>query len=301
MPNTMSRVSRLSRVTACGAAGVLLAAVVTGCGSNDGDGDGDGGSGGKDAARTKDKNPRQSPTQVVRTTNEKTSDAGSARVEVATTVSAKGESETVRGEGVMDFKGGESRMTLGQAGERLEQRVVDQALYQKPPKGDNSLPQGKTWMKVDLERLRASGGTTDSRISDPADSFAYSKFPSDQEVQEVGEERVRGVRTTHYRAAVDIDKLTKGNAEQKKQMREQVGDTLPMDLWIDDKGVLRRHQLTMSIQKPAEGETSGPAKAEVKIAMDFSDFGTEVNVEAPAASDTADVTTKLIEQDRQKA
>ncbi|WP_369214069.1 hypothetical protein [Streptomyces flavofungini] len=289
-----SKALRVSRVPVCAVAGLLAATVLTGCGL-------DGGDGGKDAARPHDENRQQSPGQVVRATNVKTSEAGSARVRITTTASAKGKSETVTGKGVLDFRGGESRMTLGQAGQRLEQRVVDRTLYQKPPKGEGGLPDGKSWMKIDLERLRTSGASAGTQVSDPADSFAYSKSLSGQDVKKVGEERVGGVRTTHYRVAVDIDKLAKGDAEQKKRLHEQLGDTVPMDLWIDGKGVTRRQQVEMGVRTRAKGEASGSAEVKAKVVMDFSDFGTAVDVDAPAASDTVDVTDKVVKESHRKA
>ncbi|MGW7072347.1 hypothetical protein ACWGII_25240 [Streptomyces sp. NPDC054855] len=287
--------SRASRLAILGSAGLLGATALTGCGSGD-DGGQDSRSAGEDESK--------SPAQVVQATNDKTSQAGSAQVKVVTTASSGGRSETVEGAGVMDFGDGKSRVELGQEGRRIEQRIVDKVLYQKPPKGSGGLPGGKAWMKIDLKRLQAAGGAGGAEVNDPADSFAYTKSLSEKDVKKVGQERVGGVKTTHYRVAVDVDKLAKGSPEQEKRLRQQLGDTLPMDLWIDGKGLTRRQQMELSM--PGEGgggtsKASSGGKVKAKVVMDFSDFGTDVAVEAPKAADTVDVTSKLIKQGKQKA
>ncbi|MGB8945146.1 MAG: hypothetical protein WCD21_33685 [Streptomyces sp.] len=292
----ISAKSRTFRLALLGSAGLLGATALTGCGSGD-EGDGD------QAARSGSEDNRQSATQVVQATNAKTSKAGSAQVKLETTATSGGRSETIKGSGVMDFGDGTSRIELGQDGQRIEQRIVDKVLYQKPPKGSGGLPGGKAWMKIDLERLQAAGGSGGSQVSDPADSFAYSKSLSEKDVKKVGQEQVGGVKTTHYRVAVDVKKLAKGSPEQQKKVRQQLGDTVPMDLWIDGKGLMRRQQLEMSMPGKAGGGTSKTSaeKVEAKVVMNFSDFGTDVTVKAPEAADTVDMTNKAIKQGEQKA
>ncbi|MGW6318624.1 hypothetical protein [Streptomyces sp. NPDC055099] len=295
--------SRASRLALLGLAGLLGAGALTGCGSGD---DGDQGS------RSAGEERAKSPAQVVQVTNDKTSKAGSAQVKVVATASSGGRSETVQGSGVMDFGDGKSHIELGQEGQRIEQRIVDKVLYQKPPKGSGGLPGGKAWMKIDLKRLQAaggSGGAGGAKINDPADSFAYTKSLSEKDVKKVGQAQVGGVKTTHYRVAVDVEKLAKGSPEQQKMLRQQLGDTLPMDLWIDGKGLTRRQQMEFSMtgeggggtSKASSGEKASGDKVKAKIVMDFSDFGTDVTVKAPEAADTVDMTNKVIKQGKQKA
>lgn len=291
----ISSTSRTYRLALLGSAGLLGASALTACGSGD---DGDKGS------RSAGEESPRSAEQVVQATNEKTSQAGSAQVKVVTTASSGGRGETVKGAGVMDFGDGTSRIELGQEGRRMEQRIVDKVLYQKPPKGSGGLPGGKAWMKIDLKRLQAAGGAGGTDASDPADSFAYSKSLSEKDVKKVGQEQIGGVKTTHYRVAVDVEKLAKGSAEQKRMLRRQLGDTFPMDLWIDGKGLTRRQQMELSMSGKGAGgaaKTSSAEKIKAKVVMDFSDFGTDVTVKAPEAADTVDVTGKVIKQGKQKA
>lgn len=284
---------RVSKAAVCGVAGVLAAATLTGCGSDD-----KGGSAAKPSRSSG--GAERSPSQVVQATNKNTAEAGSAKVKITTSVSANGQSQTVNGSGVMNFGEGTSKLTLEQSGQSLEQRVVDQVIYQKPPKGEGSLPGGKSWMKIDVQKLRDSGAAGSGQVSDPSDSFAYSKSLSEKDVKKVGEEKLGGVDTTHYRVDLDIDKLAKGDAAQAKKLREQLGESVPVDLWIDGKGLTRRQQIEMTAQPTGGAKDSGSAnKGKAKVVMDFSDFGTEVNVGAPPAGDTVDVTEKIVKQAEQ--
>ncbi|WP_353940159.1 hypothetical protein ABII15_00230 [Streptomyces sp. HUAS MG91] len=275
-------------------AGLLAVAALAGC-SSDND---------AEAKPTKQgtSGAASSPAQVVQATNKKTVAARSARVVITSTVAADGKSEKITGRGAMDFAHGSSQLTMGQDGKHLEQRVVDKTLYQKPPKGEGKLPGGKTWMKIDLAKLAASGAAGSSQASDPADSFAYSNSLSRKDVKKIGEEKVTGVDTTHYRVMLDIDKLAQGDEQKAKKLRQQLGESVPVDLWVDDKGLTRRQQMEMTVHSPGStSSSSSKAKGKVKTVMEFSDFGTDINVSKPPASDTADMTDKLIQQQSQKA
>ncbi|MEU6120834.1 hypothetical protein [Streptomyces sp. NPDC047123] len=304
---------RFSKTTAYGVVGLLAAATLAGCGAGDDSGS-DARSGDTKTDSTTRRTAERSPSQVVRATNEKTSKAGSARLEITSTVSAGGETQKITGKGVIDLGDGTSKLTLGKPGQRIEQRIVDQVLYQKPPKGEAGLPGGKSWMKIDLKTLRASGASGGDQVSDPSDSFAYSKSLSEKDVKKVGQEYIGGVKTTHYRVSVDIDKLARGDEKEAEKLREQLGETVPMDLWIDTEGLTRRQQMELkapSDKRPGKssdkssdktGKAAGAAgMKKATVVMDFSDFGTDVAVDAPAAADTADMTDKVVAQGRQKA
>jgi hypothetical protein len=135
-------------------------------------------------------------------------------------------------------------------------------------------------------------------MSDPAGSFAYTKSLSEKDVRKVGEEDLNGVSTTHYRVDLDLSKLAGGDSAQERKLRAQLGDSVPMDLWIDEDGLTRRQQIRMTVKDTAEngGADASARQARAKVVMDFSGFGTEVDVAAPAPAETVDVTDKLTRQ-----
>ncbi|WP_307072368.1 hypothetical protein [Streptomyces canus] len=283
---------RTSRSAALGVGGIVSVALLTGCGD-------DGSSGADSADRSASQGqPQSSPAQVVQATNKKTTQAKTARIKLATTVEAGGNSETITGSGVLDLQDGTSRMRLGQGGQQLEQRIVNQVLYQKPPAASGQLPEGRSWMKVDLQRLNRSQGTGGPAMSDPANSFAYTKSLSEKDVRKVGEDTVNGVSTTHYRVDLDLSKLAEGDSAQERKLRAQLGDNVPVDLWIDEDGLTRRQQIRMTVKDAAQtgGAGTSARQAQAKVVMDFSGFGTEVDVAAPPSADTVDMTDKVSRQ-----
>jgi LppX_LprAFG lipoprotein len=283
---------RTSRLAALGTGGAVSLALLTGCGDDAASG---AGSADRSAAQGQ---PEPSPAQVVQATNKKTTQAKSARVKLATTVAAGGDSETITGSGVLDLQDGTSRMRLGQGGQQLEQRIVNQVLYQKPPGASGQLPKGKSWMKVDLQRLNRSQGTGGPAMSDPANSFAYTKSLSEKDVRKVGDETVNGVSTTHYRVDLDLSKLSEGDSAQERKLRAQLGDDVPVDLWIDEDGLTRRQQIRMTVKDTAQtgGTGTSARQAQAKVVMDFSGFGAQVDVAAPPSADTVDMTDQVSRQ-----
>jgi hypothetical protein len=139
-------------------------------------------------------------------------------------------------------------------------------------------------------------------MSDPARSAAYAKAITDKDVTEKGKATVNGVQTTHYRVSVDVAGLPDGDT-----LRKQVGPTLPMDVWLDDEGRMRRQRIGMTVKAPeaaqrsSSGASSAPGKVTVSTVMDFTDFGTEVEADRPPAGQVADMTGKVLEQGRHQS
>jgi hypothetical protein len=105
----------------------------------------------------------------------------------------------------------------------------------------------------------------------------------------VGSEEVRGVDTTHYRAAIDLEA-----ALRQLEADEAFGELLDQDaldaaiaqfgdepydveVWIDDDGLVRRQ--VVDIPSP-EGDAT--------MTMEMFDFGEDVEVEVPDESDSID-------------
>ncbi|MFI6376016.1 hypothetical protein [Streptomyces sp. NPDC050546] len=284
----MSRAGNGRRVCALGVAGVLAGTVLTGCGD---DGDTRDGARGSSAAG----GTQEQGTQAVRSAYDRTAEEDTAEVKLRVRTSAQGASESADGQGVVDLDDGDSVMTLTVRGQRIEQRVIDQVLYQKMPKGQ--APDGKPWIKIDLGKVAEKQGAGDNSMSDPAQSAAYAKAISDKDVTRKGTATIGGVRTTHYRVSVDVAELPGGDT-----LRRQVGPTLPMDVWLDDDGRMRRQQIDMTLKAPTSTQrssgdaSSAPQKVTVRTVMDFTDFGTEVAADEPPAGQVTDMTGKALEQ-----
>ncbi|MER5836771.1 hypothetical protein ABT116_39740 [Streptomyces sp. NPDC002130] len=287
----MGRAGNGRRVCALSVAGVLAGTVLVGCGD---DGDARGSSAKTSAGA------QEQGTQAVRSAYDRTAEEDTAKVKLKVRTSAQGTSQTADGQGAVDLDDGDSVMTLSVQGRQIEQRVIDQVLYQKMPKGQ--APGGKPWIKIDLGKVAAQQGAGDQSMSDPAQSAAYAKAITDKDVTKKGTATIDGVKTTHYRVSVDVAELPNGDT-----LRKQVGPTLPMDVWLDDEGRMRRQQIDMTVktqeatQRSSSGASSAPEKVTVRTVMDFTDFGTEVEADEPPAGQVTDMTGKALEQGKQQS
>jgi hypothetical protein len=276
------------RVGAIGVVGVLACTMLTACGSDDKSAD-------KNGKATSSPGAREEGTAAVRTAFDKTAEADTARLTLRTETSAEGKTLTADGKGVIDLGDGHSVMTVVAGGQKVEQRVVDQVLYQKVPEKQRAqVPGKKPWIKIDLKKAAAQqGGGNDNQVSDPAESAAFAKGVTDKDVKKVGTATIDGVKTTQYGVTVDVDKLSNG-----AKLKQQVGPTLPMDLWLDDEGRIRQQRVDMIIRAP-KGQASNRSAAQrvkVRTLVGFSGFGTEVETDAPPAGQVADMTGRAMGQ-----
>ncbi len=108
----------------------------------------------------------------------------------------------------------------------------------------------------------------------------------------VGEEEVRGVATTHYRATMDLaEALEQAPDDQREQVEaalEQLGDgeglsdvEVPVDIWIDADDLPRRMRMDMGSFLGAAGMSGG----EMTMTMELFAYGEAVDIEVPSADD----------------
>ena len=131
---------------------------------------------------------------------------------------------------------------------------------------------------------------------DPTRQLEYLRGVSDS-VEKVGEEEVRGVRTTRYRAVVDLEKEAAGQGarvrEAQDEMVEKIGTSkLPVEVWIDGENRVRRYELETNVLVPensafpnASGEDDPVRK---RMVAEYYDFGPPVEVQAPPPEKTMD-------------
>ncbi|MYR41809.1 hypothetical protein [Streptomyces sp. SID5910] len=278
--------SRGMKAASVATAAVMGSVALAGCG-----GDSEPAAGGSTASTSASSSAgaRQQDTTAVRNAYDRTAEAETAKMTMKVKADANGKSVTADGRGALDLAEGDSTMTITAEGQSIEQRVVDQVLYQKAP--DQKAAGGKPWMKIDLKRVAGQQGANPQQIGDPAQSAAYAKAVTDKDVSEVGTEKIGGVDTTHYKVSIDVAKLPGG-----AQLGKQIGPTLPMQIWLDDEGRIRRQQIDMALKAPASAQpesSAAPQQVKVSTLMEFSDFGTDVEAEAPPAGQVTDVTDQV--------
>ena len=247
-----------------------------------------------------------SPQAAVAQAATKTADAGSSRVAYDVTMSGGAVPQEIQmeGEGAFDYehRRGETTMEMPPplAGE-MKMIMDGLVLYmQLPQELRKELPTPKPWLKLDLAKAgNAAGIDLEALVqtdqTDPTQTLNYLRGASN-EVEEVGEEDVRGTPTTHYRATVDLRKaideaagaVPEGERDRVRKaiegVIEQTGvESMPMDVWIDEDGRARRLAMDYTMTM------GGAGKVRMQMAIDYFDFGVEVDVEPPPAGQTMDI------------
>ena len=171
----------------------------------------------------------------------------------------------------------------------LEEVLDGGDLYMRSPELGSAFGGSARWVLMrseifgDLLQSDASGAGMSASPTQQLDALKGASY----EVAEVGKERVNGVEATHYRALIDIGKLTD---ELKSEVSGKFGDLIEksmeqvtsatVDVWIDGDGLLRRETST---------STMG-SLGNFTMTMDFSHYGVRPDIRVPQGSEVYDVT-----------
>jgi hypothetical protein len=177
----------------------------------------------------------------------------------------------------------------------IEMVFEDMIIYMKMPVLTQFDPDAKPWLKMDLRAVGDEmgidlGALSQATNSDPTQALQYLRGVSD-DVTELGEETVRGVKATHYRGTMDFEKMFENApadlreklAATTEQMIDALGTTtMPFDVWIDDQGRAVRTSQSFDFTEGAQ------AGSTMSVVMDLFDFGVDVEIDIPPASQTSD-------------
>lgn len=229
---------------------------------------------------------------------DRTQSSGSSRMTMEMSMRIDGKEMKVVADGAFDYKRarGWMEMDLGPLGALTDGRPMPRMTM---------LVEGNTvWMRVSPElssqtggkpwtRTTATGSTLGTGVQNPDPSQLLDSLRGlSDSVEKVGRSNVRGVDTTHYSADVDLTKAMAeapaGERENAKAMLQLLGGrtTLPVDLYIDDAGRVRRMELKYEFDVLGE-------KMEAAVKLDLFDFGAPVAFERPLASQVADVSSTV--------
>ncbi|MGH2854315.1 MAG: hypothetical protein ACRDLF_09020 [Solirubrobacteraceae bacterium] len=174
-------------------------------------------------------------------------------------------------------------------------------IYMDMPFLAGKLPEGKTWMKLDLTKAAQAAGIDLSQLSslnqsDPTQFLEYLRASSGGVVK-VGSEPADGVPTTHYQATLQLSsilgRLPASAQAAAKAALEQLGNAgaIPVDVWVDAQGRVRRMQLTIAANVPAGTDGGAPGAAtgvSSTITIDFTSYGPVPPVVPPPAGEVFD-------------
>ncbi len=233
---------------------------------------------------TAEPEPRAAPSptgppasSLVRAAAAETDGQASARYALTTATTVNGAEVVFTGEGVYDWARDTGQTTYETPVGTVQQRLVGPDLFLVLPQ------QPKVFFKLKASDVAASpvGGTVDPTAQ-------LHTLAAVAEAEVVGEEEVRGERTTHYRGTYDVARALRGaRGLQQAALRSSLGvaagsvTQAPYDVFLDGDGRLRR--LTQTIEVP-----SGAQTLTVTSTLELYDFGVPVIVASPPGASQKD-------------
>jgi hypothetical protein len=187
-----------------------------------------------------------------------------------TTSGSAGQAQTMSGQARFGDDGVEMQASSTGA-QAMEMILLDKAMYMKSP----DLGTGDKWLKIDLSDPNSLFGMI-GKATDPEVMFKAMEAPKELEL--VGSEDVDGVETNHYRITLDPTQYLKA-MEFPAAMADMLPDELVTEMWVDADDLPRKFTQTMQI--PAVG---GGKPTTTTTEGTYSDFGTDVEIEEPPAS-----------------
>ena len=235
----------------------------------------------------------------------RTADVRSARTSISVTVTGLGDDAlaagafNIAGTGVVDFANGNADLSLSiplfdrlGGGGVIEQRIVGRVVYTKLPARilrAGGLPATVQWLSLDPQGVGGEPTALSQAQADPAGQLAFVAAIS-TDVRRIGTASVRGVRSTHYLATIDLGPEGRGGrgraavGEKLSQLGALVRSRrLTVDVWVDGAGRARRVVVSVPLSpKSGAGAVAGlGVDATMRIQADFYAFGAPVRVAAP--------------------
>ena len=192
----------------------------------------------------------------------------------STTSGAAGQTQEMTGQARFSDDGVEMKASSTGA-QAMELILLGQAMYLKSP----DLGTGDKWVKIDLSDPNSLFGMI-GKATDPEVMFKALEAPKKLEL--IGSEEVDGVETNHYKITLDPAQYLKA-MDFPAAMADMLPDELVTEMWVDGDNLPRKFAQTLEV--PATG--GGQATSSTTEGT-YSDFGTDVEIEAPPASDVTE-------------
>jgi hypothetical protein len=213
------------------------------------------------------------------------------------------------GEMTMDLSGIPGISSLPGGGSSIKMIFLYPVIYMNMPFLAGKMPAGKTWMKLDIGKAARAAGIDTSQLgsldqNDPTKFLDYLRASSGAVVS-LGGERVNGVPTTHYSATLQLsrilDRLPGDRQAAARAALEKLGASgsgaggIPVDVWVDAQGRVRRMQMSLNGLAGAGAATAAGSTGGIggSIAIDFKSYGAVPPIVAPPASEVFDMSEML--------
>jgi hypothetical protein len=180
-----------------------------------------------------------------------------------------GQSQTMTGEARYSDAGMEMKASSTGA-QAMELILLGKAMYMKSAQ----LGTGDKWVKIDLSDPNSLFGMI-GKATDPEVMFKAMESPKKLEL--VGSEDVDGVATNHYRITMDPTQYLEA-MNFPAAMADMLPEELVTEMWVDADDLPRKFAQTIEVPS-----ASGGAGTSSTTEGTYTDYGTDVEIEAPPA------------------
>ena len=182
-----------------------------------------------------------------------------------------GQTQTMSGQA--RFGGAGIEMVASSTGaQAMELILLDQVMYVKSP----DLGAGDTWTKIDLSDPDSLYGML-GKATDPAVMFEAMESP--EKLEMLGTEDVDGVATQHYRITMDPRQYLEA-MDFPAVMAGMLPEELVTEMWVDGDNLPRKFVQDLDLGGGAGGSSTTEGT--------YSDFGLDVEIEAPPADEVTE-------------
>ncbi|HWT89846.1 MAG TPA: hypothetical protein VN179_01900 [Solirubrobacterales bacterium] len=230
---------------------------------------------------------------------EQTQEAAGARFSMKVVYSSEGEPPTAaHGGGAYNGETGvaQTRLRLSDpTGRRIEVESLSDGstIYVRSPQFPGKVPEGKEW----LSYQPLLGQAETSMMPGESPAACLRMLAASGAIDRLGVERVRGTRTTRYRANVSLTAFaahlrSKGEdeaAEDLEAVAAQFLGPIRTEAWIDAQGVARRVRTVIT-------SLSDGAPMTMDMRIDLFDFGARPEIQLPDSSQVFDMTPLVEDQ-----
>jgi hypothetical protein len=250
------------------------------------------------------------PAAILIAAAEKTQAAGSAHLAFDLSVGSGDTAQSFTGDADVNFGNGdpataEAHMrfalpeTLGMDIGSIEMTLeAGPVIYLRSPVFTEMLRAPTPRIKIDPATVPGMAGQLGSLTggqSDPTGSLTMLYGLID--VEEIGTDTIDGAQATHYRATFDLSKaleqIPAAHREALQQaidgLRRQTGGQdltdMPIDIWVDSDGYLKRLQYLLELPEGATGSSGGS----FGMTMTLSNVGAPMDIQPPPADQVTDI------------
>ena len=234
-----------------------------------------------------------------------TAAAGGAQMSITGTVRSASLPHPVgyTASGTTDSTGKKADLVMNMPNVRLEMVMELPVIYIRLPGLEKQV--GKPWVKENLLKVASSSGINVPGLpqgnDNPRQYVDYLRSIKSG-VKRVGRETIRGAKTTHYKATVDLrhypDRLP---AAQRPQARAGIQRliqltgtaTYPVEVWLDSEHRVRRMKMSFS-EKP-RGQ-----RLTIDQTVDMYDFGLKPRIQPPPGDQVKDLTALVAKRLQQQ-